>query len=242
MPRMASLSVAVPNAILATEACLAERRTSRRGLTMVRVRPVHSVERSAHRCRSSLARLPRTTTSCSTAAARSSSRRPRSSSCRPRPPKTTTSPARPAEQLHRLLLDEAGLPQQGQHGGSARRHASDDAWENFFAFNGTKLEQFPLPAGRPLALARQLDGTGRVAVRAFARTRCCGPAAAEANREILAERRWQWEAIRRQMIALQEELDWECYRLYGLTEEDLTQRREARRQKEIRALCLCAFA
>ena len=29
-------------------------------------------------------------------------------------------------------------------------------------------------------------------------------------------------AIREQMIALQEELDWECYRLYGLVDEDLT--------------------
>ena len=31
-----------------------------------------------------------------------------------------------------------------------------------------------------------------------------------------------WNAIREQMIALQEELDWECYRLYGLANEDLT--------------------
>ena len=28
--------------------------------------------------------------------------------------------------------------------------------------------------------------------------------------------------IRARMIAVQEELDWECYRLYGLIEDDLT--------------------
>jgi len=30
------------------------------------------------------------------------------------------------------------------------------------------------------------------------------------------------ESIRRRMIALQEELDWRCYRLYGITEDELT--------------------
>ena len=33
-----------------------------------------------------------------------------------------------------------------------------------------------------------------------------------------------------QMIALQEELDWQCYRLYGLIEEDLTQSRKAAKE------------
>jgi hypothetical protein len=46
--------------------------------------------------------------------------------------------------------------------------------------------------------------------------------AAEANRELIAERRVQWEGIRRRMIALQEELDWECYRLYGLIDGEFT--------------------
>ena len=32
------------------------------------------------------------------------------------------------------------------------------------------------------------------------------------------------------MIALQEELDWQCYRLYGLIEEDLTQSRKAAKE------------
>ena len=38
----------------------------------------------------------------------------------------------------------------------------------------------------------------------------------------LAEARSRAEALRARMVAVQEELDWECYRLYGLVEEDLT--------------------
>jgi hypothetical protein len=88
-------------------------------------------------------------------------------------------------------------------------------FEDFFAFNATRLEQFPLPLDRPLALARQLDGMAGllsdVTPSALLQT-----TPAEANREVIAERHMQWECIRQQMIALQEELDWNCYGLYGL--------------------------
>jgi hypothetical protein len=104
-------------------------------------------------------------------------------------------------------------------------------FEDFFEHDGTKLKQFPLPAERPLSLARQLDGMAgllsELAPSVLLRTRL-----AEANREVIAERRWQWEGIRQQMIALQEELDWQCYRLYGLTDEDLTQRRKDAKEEE----------
>jgi len=42
------------------------------------------------------------------------------------------------------------------------------------------------------------------------------------TRQDLDAARTRTAAIRRRMIALQEELDWRCYRLYGLTEEELT--------------------
>ncbi|MCY2991210.1 MAG: BREX-2 system adenine-specific DNA-methyltransferase PglX [Planctomycetota bacterium] len=89
-------------------------------------------------------------------------------------------------------------------------------FEDFFAFNATRLKQFPVPPESPVGLAKQLEGMARLlselAPNALLRTTL-----AEANREMIAERRWQWEGIRQQMISLQEELDWECYRLYGLT-------------------------
>jgi hypothetical protein len=45
-------------------------------------------------------------------------------------------------------------------------------------------------------------------------------------RESLAAARQAYEATRGQMILLQEDLDWQCYRLYGLLGEDLTLRRQ----------------
>jgi hypothetical protein len=42
------------------------------------------------------------------------------------------------------------------------------------------------------------------------------------SRQSLDAARAKANAIRRRMIALQEELDWRCYRLYGITEDDLT--------------------
>ncbi|MCY2987409.1 MAG: BREX-2 system adenine-specific DNA-methyltransferase PglX, partial [Planctomycetota bacterium] len=49
------------------------------------------------------------------------------------------------------------------------------------------------------------------------------------------------EAVRGQMIALQEGLDWQCYRLYGLTKEELTQRRKGAKEEENQEN-LCALA
>ena len=42
------------------------------------------------------------------------------------------------------------------------------------------------------------------------------------TREILDAARLRAESLRRQQIAWQEELDWHCYQLYGLTDQDLT--------------------
>ena len=128
-----------------------------------------------------------------------------------------------------------------QHGARQRT----DPFEDFFAFNSTKLQQFPMPAERPLELASCLDrlaqelrslapdailterrkdakeGTDQETLGAFAPLR-----------EALSAGRDRYEQCLRQMIALQEELDWECYRLYGLTEEDLTQRRKGAKKDE----------
>lgn len=123
-----------------------------------------------------------------------------------------------------------------QHGARQRT----DPFEDFFAFNGTKLQQFPMPADRPTDLARQLDGLAG-SLSALAPALLLRSSPGEVNREVLAERRMQWDAIRRQMTTLQEELDWECYRLYGLTEEDLTQRRKDPKEEE-KQETLCAFA
>lgn len=93
-----------------------------------------------------------------------------------------------------------------------------DAFANSFEHDGTKLQQFPLVADRPLDLARRLDGLARERAALL-------PAALAAEAvptsEVLDSARERATALREQMLALQEELDWRCYRLYGLLEEDL---------------------
>ncbi|MCM3886262.1 BREX-2 system adenine-specific DNA-methyltransferase PglX [Frankia sp. R82] len=93
------------------------------------------------------------------------------------------------------------------------------AWERFYEFTGTKLRDFPLPAEYPLDLARELDGLaqGLTAV---------SPVSVAADevptRGRLAAAQVEWESVRARMIALQEELDWQVYRQYGLLADELT--------------------
>ena len=91
-------------------------------------------------------------------------------------------------------------------------------FEDFYAFDGSKLKRFPVPGARPLALARALD--------VLARERAALLPAALVARGVptadgLRDARARADAIRERMIALQEELDWRCHRLYGLIDEDL---------------------
>ena len=90
-------------------------------------------------------------------------------------------------------------------------------WERFYEFTGTKLEQFPLPADLPLERGRELDALARQLsfVEPMA---VCGEGVP--TRERLDAARAEHERIRGRMIALQEELDWEVYRRYGLISEE----------------------
>jgi hypothetical protein len=92
-------------------------------------------------------------------------------------------------------------------------------WEHFYQFNATKLQPFPLPKNSPLARTRRLDQLAQdlAAVRPVA---VC--AAAVPSRESLDKAHADYDRIRGEMVATQEELDWEVYRLYGLLDEDVT--------------------
>ena len=92
-----------------------------------------------------------------------------------------------------------------------------DAFENFYEYTGTGLKLFPLPANRSNALAEALD---RLAAERqthlpaqLADRFPMAPAELDAHRDIAAD-------LLARMIALQEELDWECYRLYDIIDED----------------------
>ncbi len=95
----------------------------------------------------------------------------------------------------------------------------DEKWESFYEHTGTGLERFPVPDEKPLVLATELDKLARECVELLPDNIV---AHTTPTAERLAEARTRAATIRTQMIALQEELDWQCYRLYGLIAEDLT--------------------
>ncbi|MGC5397540.1 BREX-2 system adenine-specific DNA-methyltransferase PglX [Streptomyces sp. DT20] len=93
-----------------------------------------------------------------------------------------------------------------------------ELWEQFYEFTGTKLQQFPLPATYPKKIATSLDSLSQTL------TAACPAYAAEAatpTNQSFRDASNTWHSARAQMIALQEELDWQVYSLYKLHSEDL---------------------
>ena len=91
-------------------------------------------------------------------------------------------------------------------------------FEDFYEHDGNKLKNFPVTGDRPLDLARELDTLAQERIRTL-------PAVLVArtlpSATVLEVGRTRAQEIREEMIALQEELDWRCYRLYSVTEDDL---------------------
>src|SRR5205823_4872640 len=93
-------------------------------------------------------------------------------------------------------------------------------FEDFWEYDGTKLKQFPVPAPRPIKLARELDALARDLTK---QTPACILADWDGTASLaslLDAARTTSLKLRGRMIASQEDLDWQCYRLYGLTDED----------------------
>ncbi|MET9913809.1 BREX-2 system adenine-specific DNA-methyltransferase PglX [Streptomyces sp. NPDC006476] len=114
---------------------------------------------------------------------------------------------------------------QGKGGSGLGRGLQDEAWEERYEFTGTKLQEFPLPERSPLALGRSLDSLahGLAVVEPCALSERGVP-----TRAALDDARAEYLRIRHRMAALQEELDWQVYGLYGLlSEADVARTTEA---------------
>lgn len=103
----------------------------------------------------------------------------------------------------------------GPGGGSSK----DEKWHDFYAFNSTKVGEFPLVEERPVEMARRIDELAQ-------QLKLTQPAALLRSEPLpsaadLQAARLRAEQLRKEMIASQEELDWYCYRLYGLIDEHL---------------------
>jgi hypothetical protein len=96
-----------------------------------------------------------------------------------------------------------------QHGARQRTNP----FEDFYEFTGRGLEKFPIAAAAPIDLARKLDTEAQ-----HLATNLPGVITSRASptRAALDDARKTAEASRAHLITLQEELDWRCYRLYGV--------------------------
>jgi hypothetical protein len=116
----------------------------------------------------------------------------------------------------------------GKHKGDGGQAHADPAYQRF-EFDGTKLQRFPLAVEKPLNFSIELDHLAQDRQTHL-------PAQLDASfplsRTALDEHQRQSEVLLGSMIALQEELDWRCYKLYGLTDQDLCYRDSAGNQRE----------
>jgi hypothetical protein len=108
----------------------------------------------------------------------------------------------------------------GKHKGDGGSAHADPAYQRF-EFSGTQMEKFPIIDEKPLHLSAPLDSLGR-----DRQQRMPDALAGQLPMPFAEWRSHHIEADRllREMIALQEELDWRCYRIYGITEDELTYR------------------
>ncbi|MFE1895261.1 BREX-2 system adenine-specific DNA-methyltransferase PglX [Streptomyces yangpuensis] len=92
------------------------------------------------------------------------------------------------------------------------------AWERFYEFTGTKLQEFPLPSEYPTALSIEIDALAQQLCMTVPAT-LAGEAVPTAT--AFREAKARFDSTCARMIALQEELDWQVYSLYDLHSEDL---------------------
>lgn len=112
-------------------------------------------------------------------------------------------------------MKQVFYPKGGDQVGQEGARVSRTQWEDRYEFAGTGLQRFPLASKCPTDLARALDVEAQ---RLSANLPAALCARAVPARGTLDAARTEAEAARARMIALQEELDWRCYRLYGLHE------------------------
>ncbi|MET7474730.1 BREX-2 system adenine-specific DNA-methyltransferase PglX [Streptomyces sp. NPDC005648] len=103
----------------------------------------------------------------------------------------------------------------------AEQAGADEPWEHRFEFTGTKLEELPIPASFPAALSMQIDTLSQALNQVNLSAGTTTDAGAPTPSSLRAAKD-KWIGIRAEMIALQEELDWQVYSIYGLLGEDLT--------------------
>jgi hypothetical protein len=94
----------------------------------------------------------------------------------------------------------------------------DELWERRYEHSVTHLERCPIAVENPLPLARLLDRLGHDYNSSLPDEIVQSAIPTHGS---LAQSKSKATHLRGRMIALQEELDWQCYHIYGLLSEDL---------------------
>lgn len=116
-------------------------------------------------------------------------------------------------------MKQVFFPKGGDHVGQEGARVRRTWWDERYEFAGTQLQAFPVTKALPLLVARQLDQLAQQ-YSSIMPERLCSSGVLPRREELQSARR-QAEELRCQMIALQEELDWQCYQLYGLSDDAL---------------------
>jgi hypothetical protein len=117
-------------------------------------------------------------------------------------------------------MKQVFFPKGGDQVGSEGARIRKTWWDERYEFAGTGLQSFPLAKDYPTARSQILDSLASLLTSNSPEVLL--QAGTNNLRDRLKTVRSKWEKILSQMISQQEELDWECYRLYNIVDEDLT--------------------
>jgi hypothetical protein len=111
------------------------------------------------------------------------------------------------------------FPKGGDQVGNKKARVRRTWWEERFEYAANGMSDFPIPKDTPGTLAQRLDSLAQkyTALHPARVVQQVLP-----TRGVLDEACEKAESLRQRMITLQEELDWQAYRLYGLTPEPMT--------------------
>src|SRR5207244_774099 len=116
-------------------------------------------------------------------------------------------------------LKQVCFPRGGDQVGTEGARIRKLLWDVYYEYDGTKLKQFPIPPEEPLLITKHIQAEAEARSALLPDNLC---ATGMPTRGQLDTARDEAESHLARMIALQEELDWECYQIYGVVGEDLT--------------------
>ena len=115
-------------------------------------------------------------------------------------------------------LKQNCYPKGGDPVGDSGARVSQQPWSDRYQFNGANVQDIPIPSKLSLDRARHLD---QLAQQLSAQSPAQVVQHVVPTADLFQQTHCAYNRIRGQMIAEQEELDWEVYGLYGLPGGDL---------------------